>query len=109
MVGKTKKLAKLPIRHFTMRKSTSVHVWPPLEVAFFSTSKTPEHHTMSSSSGDVGVVSKEQRKACWSARDEYYHCKAIKGEEDCQAQKKAFYKLCPDAWVRSCVNVVVHV
>ncbi|EGD82380.1 hypothetical protein PTSG_11412 [Salpingoeca rosetta] len=47
-----------------------------------------------------GVVSKEQRKACWAARDEYYHCCATKGKEACDDLKKKFYEQCPTAWVR---------
>eukprot|EP01147_Barroeca_monosierra_P000085 gene85-3478_t len=46
------------------------------------------------------VVSKEERLACWSARDEYYHCCAIKGREECGSFKDAFFKKCPAAWVQ---------
>lgn len=45
------------------------------------------------------VLSREERLACWDSRDAYYHCKATHGPEACTAERAAFERLCPAAWV----------
>eukprot|EP00047_Mylnosiga_fluctuans_P012857 m.28132 g.28132 ORF g.28132 m.28132 type:complete len:78 (-) comp4501_c1_seq1:133-366(-) len=48
------------------------------------------------------VPSKDERAACWDARDDYHNCLVLRkeSEESCKAARAAFEKACPASWVK---------
>lgn len=51
--------------------------------------------------------SSNERKKCYIARDNYYHCAAMKGKEaeECLELRKIYQSSCLDSWV----NLDIHV
>ncbi|NXU81951.1 COA6 factor, partial [Oreotrochilus melanogaster] len=45
----------------------------------------------------------EERKACWGARDEFWHCLDSHAEDaaKCEKLRLSFESLCPQQWVSS--------
>ena len=68
-----------------------------------STNKDSESTAPTSSA--AAVLTREQRLACWDSRDAYYQCKTTRSVGDCEAERVAFERLCPAAWVSSCGSV----
>ncbi|CAH2251218.1 cytochrome c oxidase assembly factor 6 homolog [Pelobates cultripes] len=44
----------------------------------------------------------KERKACWDARDQYWHCLDSNRDDDtkCQALRHCFESRCPQQWLK---------